>query len=216
MAILWKDLLTEIRSKEIITPLVGFSVVTILIFSMLFSGSSQLSNKFASSILWIGFTFGGILGLIKIFSSEKENNGMAGMSSSSANTEQIYFGKLISTFLFLSIVELIMLPVFGILFNIQIFMLELWLITLLGTLGFSAIGTTFSAMTMNLRSKDIMLPILFLPIVIPVIIAAVSSSTEIINGGSLSEIHIWLELLVVFDALFILIGAWTFRFVTEE
>ena len=123
---------------------------------------------------------------------------------------------MLGVFLFMIVVEFALLPIFAVLFDFSSFSLGLMLAIVLATLGFAAVGTLFSAMAVNTRSREIMLPLLFLPVITPVIIAAVESSSSSIGGASAVGVERWLGLIAVFDAVFLVICPWVFGLIVEE
>ena len=216
LAILWKDLLLEIRTKEVVTPVLVFSLLVVVVFNFAFEPSAALVPIVAPGVLWVAFTFAGTLGLNRAFALERERGGIDGLMLAPVGREQLFLGKMLASFLFVLIVELVMLPVFGILFNLPLFLPGLWLVAVLSTLGFASVGTVFSAMAVNTRAREIMLPVLFFPIVVPVIIAAVEVTRALLAGDPWSEFAHWLGLTAAFDAVFLVVAGVTFDFVLGE
>ena len=128
----------------------------------------------------------------------------------------VYLGKMLGTFLFILIVEFIMLPVFAAIFNLPMFEPGLWLIMVLATFGFASVGATFSAMAVNTRAREILLPILFFPIAAPVIIAAAEATRAVLAGDSFGDYSKWIQLMAAFDVVFVVLAALTFDFVLGE
>ena len=128
----------------------------------------------------------------------------------------VYLGKMLGTFLFVLLVELIMLPIFAAIFNLPLFEPGLWIITILATFGFASVGATFSAIAVNTKAKEILLPILFFPIAAPVIIAAAEATRAVLAGDSIGDYSRWLQLMAVFDVMFVVIGSITFDFILGE
>jgi len=130
----------------------------------------------------------------------------------------IYVGKMVGNFIFMSMMEAFTLVIFTILFNVNLFpiLIPLVLIIVLGTVGFTVVGTIFSAISANMRARDVMLSMLVFPIAVPLIIASIKATGKILDGKSLSEIYSWLKILVAFDVTFLLVSYLTFHFVVEE
>jgi heme exporter protein B len=128
----------------------------------------------------------------------------------------IYFGKMVSTVLFMLVVEGIVLPVFTAFFGVNLFDLRLVLVVLLGTLGFAGVGTILSAMTAQTRAREVLLPILLLPVAAPVLIAAVKATAGVLDGLPMGEIARWLQLLIAFDIIFPAAAFMTFDYVVKE
>lgn len=216
LAILWKDVLLESRTREMVMPILLFSFLVIVVFNFVIDPKPALVAAVAPGVLWVSFTFAGMLGLSRSFAMEKERGGIEGLMMCPVSRDLIYLGKMLGTFFFILVVELIMLPVFAAIFNLPLFEPGLWLITVLATFGFATIGATFSAMAVNSRAREILLPILFFPIAVPVIIAAAEATRAVLAGDSISDYSRWLQLMAAFDVLFVVIAALTFDFVLGE
>ena len=216
MALLWKDVLAELRSRDIVISMLVFALISMVIFNFALRPSPQMITTVAPGILWVAFTFAGILGLTRIFVRERDNGNLTGLLLTPFSREAIYIGKVSGIFLFMITAEMILLPVFAVLFNLFPFRPELLLIILLATIGFSSIGTLFSAIAINTHSREIMLPILFFPIMVPIIISAVVSSGIALDGGSLSDMSGWIQLIVVFDVLALVLSAFAFEHILQE
>ena len=130
--------------------------------------------------------------------------------------DAIYLGKLLGGFIFMLMAEALILPVFTVLFNVPMWGVEFLSILVLTTLGFAAVGTVFAAIAVNTRSREIMLPVLFFPVVLPVVIGAVQSTAAVVAGDSWSAISRWLQLVVAFDVMFLVVALLTFEYVLEE
>ena len=167
-------------------------------------------------ILWVAFTFAGVLGFNRSFILEKDKGSLDGLLLCPVSRDVIYLGKLVGTFLFMIVVEALLLPVFAVLYDFSLFIPELLLIAALATLGFSAVGTLFSAMAVNTRSRETMLPLLLLPMTVPVIIAAVEATGAILDGDSFGELARWWQLLLAFDVIFLVLSSLLFGAVLEE
>jgi heme exporter protein B len=169
-------------------------------------------------VLWAAFTFAGILGLNRSFASEKENDCLQGLLLSPVDRSVIYLGKLLGNFLFTFLMAIVVFIFFSILYNVDIraTLLPLLAIITLAALGFSAIGTLFSAVSVGIKTRDVILAILLFPVMVPVILAAAKSSASVLDGEGLAGAGGWLGLLVVYDLVFLAISIMTFDFVVEE
>ena len=216
VAILWKDILTEFRTREIIVSVFVFSLLVVVIFSFAFGTGIDITDSVAPGILWVALTFGGVTGLNRIFAVEKENSRLEGLMLCPVDRAVIYWGKLAASFTFMMAVAIVVTPIFLALFNLPLFLPRLVLIVVLASLGFAAVGTLFSALAANTRARDIMLPILFLPVVVPVIIAAVKATAPVLAGAPWADMLIWLQILVAFDIIYLVIATLVFGFVVEE
>lgn len=216
IAILWKDILTEFRTREIIVSVFVFSLLVMVIFSFAFGTGVDITESIAPGILWVALTFGGVTGLNRIFAVEKENSRLEGLMLCPVDRAVIYWGKLTASFTFMLAVAIVVTPIFLALFNLPLFLPGLALIIVLASLGFAAVGTLFSALAVNTRARDIMLPILFLPVVVPVIIAAVKATAPVLAGRPWADMLIWLQILIAFDIIYMVVATLIFGFVVEE
>lgn len=215
LAIVWKDILSEVRTREIATSLVAFALLVIVVVSFALE-PGELTSPVAAGILWVAFTFAGVLGLSRSFVMEKDKGCLQGLMLCPVDRSLIYLGKMLSILVFMLVVEAIILPVFVILLDQPLFSPQLAVITLLATIGFAAVGTLFSALAVNTRARDVMLPLLFLPVASPVIIAAIRSSGLALSGESWGAIASWLGIMAAFDVIFLVVSPLVFEFVIEE
>lgn len=217
-AILWKDLLSELRGKELLSMMSFFSLLVLVIFNFAFEPGSAQIAELGPGILWVAFTFAGVLGLNRSFIMEKENEGLQGMMLCPGDRGVIYLGKMGGNLLFMTLIEALILPFFAVFFNIDLWRIlpQLALILLLSTLGFVAVGTLFAAISVHTKSRELLLPVLLLPIVVPVIIAAVKSTGGILAGRPLAEAAGWLNLLVGFDVIYLVVSFLVFESILEE
>jgi len=215
-AIFWKDMLTELRTKEIIVSVLVFALLVLVIFSFAFGTGVDITEIVAPGILWVALTFGGVIGLNRIFAVEKENSRLEGLMLCPVDRAVIYWGKLAGSFTFMLAVAFVITPIFLALFNLPVFLPRLALIIILATLGFAAVGTLFSALAVNTRARDIMLPVLFLPVVVPVIVSAVKATGPVLAGGPWGDMLTWLQILIAFDIIYLVVATLVFEFVVEE
>ena len=191
--------------------------MTVLIFNFAFDPTPAVVTLVVPGILWVAFTFAGMLGFNRSFILEKDKGSLDGLLLCPVTRDVIYLGKLMGTFLFMVVVVVaLLLPVFAVIYNFSLFIPELLLIAAMATLGFAAVGTLFSAVAVNTRSREILLPLLLLPVAVPVIIAAVEATAAILDGASLGELGRWWQLLLAFDVIFLIISAFLFGAVLEE
>ena len=216
LTILWKDVLLEIRTKETVIPILVFSFLVIIVFNFVMDPNPALVEAVAPGVLWVAFTFAGLLGLSRSFAMEKEQGCIEGLMMCPVGRDLLYLGKMLGTFLFVLLVELLMLPVFAVVFNIPLFEPGLWLITVLATFGFASVGAIFSAIAINTKAKEVLLPILFFPIAAPVIIAAAEATRAVLAGDSIGDYSRWLQLMAAFDVMFVVIASVTFDFILGE
>ncbi|MDA0733279.1 MAG: heme exporter protein CcmB [Chloroflexi bacterium] len=214
--IFWKDILLELRSKDIIISAAVFGFLVVIVFNFALNVTPRLVTQLAPGILWVAFAFAGTLAMNRSFVREKEQGGLEGLLLTPVSRDAIFLGKALVSFLFMLIVEAALLPVFAVMLGFSAFSFMLILTIVLATLGFATVGTLFSAIAVQTRSREIMLPVLFFPIILPVIIGAVEASSQAIGGDGGAGIGKWLPLIGVFDALFLVICPWVFSFVVEE
>jgi heme exporter protein B len=170
----------------------------------------------APGVLWAAFTFAGMLSLNRSFTREKEKGCLEGLMLCPVDRVAIYTGKMLGCLVFMLVVEAIVLPIFLVLFDLPLFLPKLGLVVLMATIGFASVGTVFSALAVHTRAREMMLPLLFFPIVIPVIIAAVKGSELALSGGQWSELGSWLGVIAAFDVIFLVLSALLFEYVLEE
>ena len=218
LAIVWKDVVAELRTKEMFSSMFVFAVLVIVIFNFAFDlrVSGERVRQVAPGALWVAFAFAGILGLNRAFVMEREGGCLEGLLLAPVDHTAIYFGKMFSTVLFMLVVEAITLPIFTAFFGVNLFDLRLALIVLMGTVGFAAVGTLLSAMTAQTRAREVLLPILLLPVATPVLIAAVKATAGILDGQSMAELARWFQLLLAYDLIFPAVAFMTFDFVVKE
>ena len=216
ITITWKDTISEMRTKEIITSVLVFTISVIVIFNFAFGASQETMRLVAPGILWVTFAFAGVLSLNRAFIPEKEQGCLEGLMVCPVSREAIYVGKMLGSLLFMLIIEAIALPIFTLLFNLPVLSLELIAITVLATIGFVAVGTLFSALAINTKAREIVLPILFFPIVVPIIISAVKASGKALSGESWGELASSLQIIGAFDVIFIVVSFLVFSYIIEE
>ncbi len=218
IAILYKDIIIELRTKELLSAMFTFAVLLLVIFNFAFSFSTELIKFAAPAILWVSFTFAGVLGLSRSFAIEKEGNSIMGLLLTPVDRSVLFFGKMIGNFIFVMIVELIILPLFSLFFNFSFSgaLLPLLLVMALGTIGFVSVGTLFSAVALNTKLREVLLPILVFPIVIPVIVSSVKLTGSLLEGDAMLFNDSALKILISFDLIFIAACAVTFEYVLEE
>lgn len=216
-AIIYKDLAAEFRSRELLTAMLAFSVLVILIFNFALDLNIDVRQKVAAGVLWTTFAFAGTLGLNRSMAVEKDRGCMDGLLLAPVDRSAIFFGKAISNLAFMLIVEAIVLPLYAFFYNeTRIFQWEFIAVLLLGSIGYISVGTLLSAMSVQTRTREILLPILLFPIAIPVLIASVLASGAIINDAGLPQIMTPLNLLIVYDVIFIAVSFMFFDAIVEE
>ena len=215
-AIIWKDLAAELRSREMLSVMLVFALLVILIFNFSLELDVQARATVTGGVLWVTFAFAGTLGLNRSMAMEKDRGCLDGLLLAPVDRSAIYFGKAISNLVFMLVVEVIVLPVYSVLYNTNLFQPGLLLVILLGSIGYVAVGTLLSSMAVQTRTRDVLLPILLFPLAIPVLIAAVKASTGFLQGTPVADLAPWINLLVAYDVIFIAVAFMVFDFIVEE
>jgi heme exporter protein B len=215
-AIVWKDLAAEMRSRELIGAMLVFAFIVVLIFNFALELDVRTRGTVTAGVLWVTFAFAGTLGLNRSMSIEKDRGCLDGLLLAPVDRSAIYFGKMLGNLIFMIVVEAIMLPTYSILYNVNLFQPMLLVVILLGSIGYTVVGTLLSSMAVQARTRDILLPILFFPIILPVLISAVKASTGVLQGFEWSEIMSWINMLIAYDVIFLAVAFMVFDFVVEE
>ena len=215
--IVWKDLVTELRSRESLSSMLFFALAVLLIFSFSFGMDRDAIRELIAGVMWVAFGFTGIIGLGKSFAAELQNDCLEALQASPVSKGAIYLGKLLANLLFIVSVELLLLPLFVIFFNLDLLgkLPAILGIIMAGTLGLSALGTLFSALTAQIRAREVMLPILLLPMAVPVFIGAVEATRGVLGGEPFGLYRPWLDLLSVFDVIFVVVSFWVVEYVLD-
>ncbi len=217
-AMTWKDVTVELRARERVNAMLFFAALVLFIFNFAMGPDQEKLRAAAPGLLWLAFLFTGMLGLGRSFQAERENECFEELLLTPGDRESLYFGKLFGNILFMLMAEALILPLSAILYNLDIWasLPALGLVAFLGTVGFSAIGTLLAAMTAHMRAREVMLPLLLLPLTVPVILGSVHATGAILAGQGLGEAIHWLKLLAGFDIVFLVACPLAFEFVLEE
>jgi heme exporter protein B len=214
-----KDLMVEARSFELVTTTLFFAVTVVLVFAFGLVREGRAVDDVAAAVLWIAMAFSGTLALGRTFERERQADTLRALLLAPADRPAIYAGKLVGMLMLMGLVELVLVPLVGLLFQAPILNYPGTLIALLaaGTTGFAAVGTLFAAMLVRARSRDVMLPILLYPITVPVMIAGVRGTAAIFQATPDEPMaRLWVALLVCFDVVFVTLALWTFEPVMTE
>ncbi len=216
-AVGWKDLRAEWRTREMFSAMFVFALLIVIIFNFALELRVENARALVPGILWVAFTFSGMLGLNRSFILEKDRGSLEGLLLCPVDRSAIYLGKMLSNMALMGVVEAFLLPITFVLFNLSFHALPLLLMVVaLGTLGFAGVGTLFSAMAVNTRAREVMLPLLLFPVAVPLMIAAVKLTAGVMDGLAMSELTRWWQLLVGFDVIFLTLSLMTFDYVIEE
>ncbi len=214
--VLWKDLRIELRTKEALSAAFVFCVLTLVIFNFALDMNSAEARRLGAGFFWVAFSFGGVLALNRSFALEKESGCARALMLAPVDRSAIYLGKFAANVIFMFLIELLVLPLFTVFFDVPTghALGRLLVIFVLGAVGFSAVGTLFSAVAANTRMRELLLPVLLLPVVVPVLIAAVETTSQAL--GADVEVAFWFRLLVVYDVVFTTVGFMVFEYILEE
>jgi heme exporter protein CcmB len=208
-----KDLRVESRSRELLYTTLFFAVTAVLVFAFSFvQQDATVPPGAASGILWVTLSFSGTIALTRTFEREREHDTLRGLLLTPAPRSAVYLGKLVGVTLLLLAIQALIVPLTGLFFQAPVLRVGPWLALLLvtGTIGFAAVGTLFAAMLVRARSRDVLLPIVLFPIVVPVIVAGVRGTNAIfLPEPDLAMARIWLAMLVSFDTVFVSLALWT-------
>lgn len=217
-AVLWKDLLIEVRTKQGVNAMAFFAALLLFIFAFAIGPDPELLGRLAGGLLWVGIVFTGTLSLGRTFQSEELSGGLRNLRLYPGEVRAIYLGKLLGNLAVLLVVEALLFPAAAVLFQLDLWphALPLAAIAVLGTFGFSTVGTFYAALTVHLRAREVMLPLLLFPALIPVLLGAVNATGAVLLGDPLGRLGGWLRLLVAFDVIFFVVCTWIFPIVLEE
>jgi heme exporter protein B len=216
-AIVWKDFSAEIRSRELISAMLVFSLLVIIIFYFALQLRGSEREAATPGILWVTFVFAGTLGFNRSMAVEKDLGCLDGLLLAPVDRSAIYFGKVIGNLFFMFIMEVIVLFFFAIFYdNFGVFNLGLLITIVLGSIGYSVVGTLLSSMTVYARTRDILLPILLFPIALPVLISAVRASGYFLEGLGMEYIWSSINLLITFDLIYIGLAYMMYDYIVQE
>jgi heme exporter protein B len=213
-----KDLALELRTRTGLVSAVVFTALVLTVFNFGRDPTAVAVIDLAPSILWVTFTFAGVLSLNRAFQLELENQALEGLLVSPIDRRSLYLGKLGANLVFLFLVEAIGLPLFALFFNVPVVhvLLPLSGLIVLATVGFVAVGTLLSALVIRVRFAELMLPVLLLPFLIPPLVGAVQVTARLLSGRPLSEVVGWLKLLLAYDIVFVALATLLFPATVDE
>lgn len=215
--VLWKDVATERRRKETLNALLFFSLLLLFVFEFTLGGDRDRLRAALPGMLWLGFILAGLLALGRSFLVERENDCWEGLLLAPGDKSAIYVGKLAGNLVVMFAVEAVVLALFGVFFNVDVWsaLPGLTLIAALGTIGLAAMGTTFAAMTAQVRARELLFPVLLLPLQVPLLLGTVKATEAVLAGDGLAGVSHWLSLLAAADLIYVVVGVLTFEFVLE-
>ena len=216
MLIFWKDVLLELRTREIFISVLVFSLLIILTFNLGLDNIPGTIPTVSAVILWIAIIYGSVIAMNRTYSIEIESGAINRILLSPTSRDAFFFGKVLSNMALMILLEVILLPTMIVLYDLKVSIVEIALVSLLVILAISLVGTLFSTIAVKTRAKEVMLPILLLPILAPVLISAVEVTSSIIVGQTILDNQRWISLIVVFDAIFLIISPALFTLIVAE
>ena len=217
-AIFRKDLLIELRTKDSFNSMLFFGVVVLVVFNFALASVRESIRSAVPGILWVAFAFSGTLGLNRMFAAEKENSCLQGLLMIPVDRGIIYLGKMLAATVFMLISEIIIFIFTLIFFNLTVWreIPYLALIFLIGTLGFAAVGTLLSAIAVNTKMREVLLPLILFPVILPILINAVEATNIVLNSGDYGALKLPLTVMSVFTIVFATIAFLLFEHVLED
>ncbi|HEY3150279.1 MAG TPA: heme exporter protein CcmB [Candidatus Binatia bacterium] len=216
--LLWKDLLLELRRRDSLLTMFFFGTLLLFVFHFSFDLAPERVAEMAPALLWLAFLFTGTLGLAQLFQPERENHCLDALLLSPLDRGALFLAKSCLNLVLMIVVEIVVIPLFWILFNLRSWNLlpQLFLVTLLGTIGFCVLGTITSAITLRARARELLLPLVLFPLMIPVILATIRCMENVLRTGEFGDAIPWLRLLLSFDVIFLTVGVLIFDRVIEN
>jgi heme exporter protein B len=215
--LLKKDLRVEMRRRESLLTMFFFGTLLLFVFHFSFDLPPERVAEMTPALLWLAFLFTGTLGLAQLFEAERGNHCLDALLLSPMDRGAFFLAKTCFNFLLMVAVEIVVIPLFWILFNLAFWdrVPYLFFVTLLGTIGFCVLGTLMSAVTLKARARELLLPLVLFPLMIPVILATIRCMEAILRSGEIGDALPWLRLLVGFDVIFLTVGTLIFDWVVE-
>lgn len=214
--ILRKDLTVEWRSRQLVTAMLVFVLLVILIFNFALELDANARQDVSAGVLWATFAFAGTLGLNRSMAVERDGRALDGLLLAPVDRSAIYFGKALANWIFILAVAAVTLPIYAALYNLDLANVGLLAVIALGAWGYSAIGTMLAAMAVQARNRELLLPVLLFPLIIPLLIAAVRASTSFLIGLEMEYIWPSLNLLIVYAVIVPSLGLMFFDLIVEE
>jgi heme exporter protein B len=217
LIVAWKDLVVERRSKETLNALLFFSLALLFVFQFTLGPDRERLAAVLPGVLWLGFILSGVLGLGRTFLVERDNDCWEALLLAPGDKSAVYVGKLAASLALMLVVEAIVLALFTLFFNVDLgpALPGLALVIVLGTLGIAAVGSLFAAMTAQVRTRELLFPVLLLPVLVPVLLGAVKATEALLLREPLASVAHWWQLLVAADIVYVVAGLLTFDVLLE-
>ena len=215
--VLWKDALTEWRSKESLNALLFFSLLLLFLFEFALGPDRERLRAAVPGLLWLGIILASLLALGRSFTVERDNDCWEGLRLAAGDKSAIYLGKLLGNVLTMAAVEVVFLALFGLFYDVDLAPVAwpLGVVLALSTLGLAAVGTLFGAMSAQVRARELLLPVLLLPAQVPLLLAAVTLTQGVLQGQPLADSGHWVKLLAAADVVYVVVGILTFEFILD-
>lgn len=214
--LVWKDLVQEWRSRDVLTSMFAFAVLSLFIFNYALELSPIDRAEIAPGLIWVVMVFAGTLGLNRSFAAEQDQGSFEGLMMAVPELSVIYLAKVITNLLMMFGLAILVIPIYSVLYNQSLFDLRFFGVLMLGAWGYSAAGTLISSMTVQTRMRDLLLPVLLFPLLLPVNMAVVKSGSAIIAASSVPEFQSWINLLLVYDVIMTVVSIMVFEYVIRE
>ena len=215
-AIVWKDMAAELRSRDLLSAMLVFALLAVLIFNFALELEARQRASVTAGVLWVTFAFAGTLGLNRSMAVEQDRGCLDGLLLAPVDRSALFFGKMIGNLLFMLAVEAIVVPVYSLLYGVDLLVPGLAGTIVLGSLGYAAVGTLLAAMAAQTRTRDVLLPVLLFPVALPVLVAAVRATMGVLEGWPAADIAPWVRLMAGFDVIFTAAAFMVFDVVVEE
>ncbi|HET9540614.1 MAG TPA: heme exporter protein CcmB [Candidatus Limnocylindria bacterium] len=217
LIVAWKDLVVERRSKETLNALLFFSLALLFVFQFTLGPDRERLAAVLPGVLWLGFILSGVLGLGRTFLVERDNDCWEALLLAPGDKSAVYVGKLAASLALMLVVEAIVLALFTLFFNVDLWPVlpGLALVIVLGTLGIAAVGALFAAMTAQVRTRELLFPVLLLPVLVPVLLGTVKATEALLLREPLTSVAHWWQLLVAADVVYVVVGLLTFDVILE-
>lgn len=216
-AIAWKDLTAERRTKANFNAVLFFTALILLLFGFALGPDQQSLREAAAGVLWLTVLFGGVLSFNRSYEMELEGGALEALLLYPGDRRALFVGKVMANLAFLLLIEAILLPVAAILYDLPLFQRGGFVVVLLlGTIGFVTLGTFYAAMASRVRAREVLLPLLLFPMLVPLLLSSVEATKALLVGNLMGDASSWIRLLVVFDVIFVVASFFAFEYVIEE
>jgi heme exporter protein B len=216
LSIVRKDLRTELRSRELISSMGLFALLSILVFSFALELDRVARQEAISGVLWVTVVFASFLGLNRSLAMERDQGNLDAMLIAPIARTTIFFGKLAGNFLFTITVGLLLLPIMTVLYNVSLVQPLVLAVLFMGTFGFTTVGTLLATMTVQTRARENLLPIVMMPLALPLLLAAVKASTSLLTDSTTGDWVAWMQILAMVDVVYLVMCYLLFEYVIEE